>query len=181
MVIAFEGYAKGNKVDQVIVPVIHVAAGMLVRSQIFYFFFLNSPISILLKNRNRFALFSLWLPDIGEFCIGRLCNRRSSSLPCGISDSFALWENGLAKIDRKPEPELSLNLVVSPLKTSNTRTAVFKHPFFYLPPDFVYCFANLIYCVVKNHVLFFCFHAIMILNYQKLEAEGKFLLRMYSN
>ncbi|CAH2059917.1 unnamed protein product [Thlaspi arvense] len=29
MVIAFEGYAKGNKVDQVIVPVIHLAAGML--------------------------------------------------------------------------------------------------------------------------------------------------------
>ncbi|KAG5375594.1 hypothetical protein IGI04_040190, partial [Brassica rapa subsp. trilocularis] len=35
MVIAFEGYAKGNKVDQVIVPVIHLSAGMLVRSQIF--------------------------------------------------------------------------------------------------------------------------------------------------
>lgn len=29
MVIAFEGYAKGNKVDQVIVPVIHLSAGML--------------------------------------------------------------------------------------------------------------------------------------------------------
>ncbi|RID40327.1 hypothetical protein BRARA_J00382, partial [Brassica rapa] len=29
MVIAFEGYAKGNKVDQVIVPVIHLFAGML--------------------------------------------------------------------------------------------------------------------------------------------------------
>ncbi|CAE6023599.1 unnamed protein product [Arabidopsis arenosa] len=29
MVIAFEGYAKGNKVDQVIVPVIHLAAGSL--------------------------------------------------------------------------------------------------------------------------------------------------------
>lgn len=37
MVIAFEGYAKGNKVDQIIVPVIHLTAGMLVRSQTFQY------------------------------------------------------------------------------------------------------------------------------------------------
>ncbi|KAH0905717.1 hypothetical protein HID58_037544, partial [Brassica napus] len=82
MVIAFEGYAKGNKVDQVIVPVIHLSAGMLVRSQIF-----------------------VLLLYIGEFCIGRLCDRCSSSLPCGIIDSSALWKDGLEKADRKPEPK----------------------------------------------------------------------------
>lgn len=45
MVIAFEGYAKGNKVDQAIVPMVHLAAGMLVRYQIFqlYWYFVYNP------------------------------------------------------------------------------------------------------------------------------------------
>jgi len=31
MVIAFNGYAEGNKVDRYFVPIVHVVAGMLVR------------------------------------------------------------------------------------------------------------------------------------------------------
>ena len=36
MVIAFNGYAEGNKVDQLFVPSVHLAAGMMV---IIYFYF----------------------------------------------------------------------------------------------------------------------------------------------
>lgn len=32
MVIAFNGYAEGNKVDQIFVPVVHLVAGMVVRT-----------------------------------------------------------------------------------------------------------------------------------------------------
>jgi anterior pharynx defective protein 1 len=32
MVIAFNGYAEGNKVDQLFVPVVHLVAGMAVRT-----------------------------------------------------------------------------------------------------------------------------------------------------
>lgn len=56
-------------------------------------------------------LFSWFIPDIDEFCIGRLCNRCSSSLPCGILDSCALWKNGLAKVVRKQEPKQGLTVI----------------------------------------------------------------------
>jgi len=32
MVIAFNGYAEGNKMDQLFVPVVHLAAGLVVRT-----------------------------------------------------------------------------------------------------------------------------------------------------
>lgn len=32
MVIAFNGYAEGNKVDRYFVPIVHVVAGMVVKS-----------------------------------------------------------------------------------------------------------------------------------------------------
>lgn len=32
MVIAFNGYTEGNKVDQYFVPIVHVVAGMVVKS-----------------------------------------------------------------------------------------------------------------------------------------------------
>lgn len=32
MVIAFNGYAEGNKVDQLFVPIVHLVAGMAVRT-----------------------------------------------------------------------------------------------------------------------------------------------------
>lgn len=32
MVIAFNGYAEGNKVDQYFVPIVHIIAGMVVKS-----------------------------------------------------------------------------------------------------------------------------------------------------
>ena len=57
------------------------------------------------SSSKRNLLLSWCLPDIGEFCIGRLCDRCSSSLPCGIIDSSALWKDGLEKADRKPEPK----------------------------------------------------------------------------
>jgi hypothetical protein len=36
MVIAFNGYAEGNKVDRYFVPIVHVVAGMLVKIHTLY-------------------------------------------------------------------------------------------------------------------------------------------------
>ncbi|TKY67449.1 Gamma-secretase subunit APH [Spatholobus suberectus] len=39
MVIAFNGYTEGNKVDQYFVPIVHIVAGMVVKSQSLHYIF----------------------------------------------------------------------------------------------------------------------------------------------
>ena len=39
MVIAFNGYSEGNKVDQYFVPIVHVVAGMVVKSHTLHYIF----------------------------------------------------------------------------------------------------------------------------------------------
>lgn len=139
MVIAFEGYAKGNKVDQVIVPVIHLAAGMLVRSQIFNITCIVYILYWLGQANDDFFFFSWFLLDIGEFCIGRLCDRHSSSLPCGIFDSCALWKNGLAKVVGKPEPKQRLTVIWPRSQVSSKITLEQSLASFYLLTWFLAC------------------------------------------
>lgn len=41
MVIAFNGYAEGNKVDRYFVPIVHVVAGMVVKTHFSHIFLPN--------------------------------------------------------------------------------------------------------------------------------------------
>ncbi|KAK9205990.1 hypothetical protein WN943_016261 [Citrus x changshan-huyou] len=115
MVIAFNGYAEGNTTDQYFVPVVHLVAGMVVKSAFARCFCLLSQkfsllrilFLIVLKNcqlspETALVVF-VWLNVlyIGKFCIWWLCRWDSSALYPGKLDPVTLWENGVEKINSK--------------------------------------------------------------------------------
>jgi hypothetical protein len=68
MIIAFNGYAEGNKVDRYFVPIVHVVAGMVVKTHtlhiyisallfttatlILHIFYLSLPLTFVLLSRS---------------------------------------------------------------------------------------------------------------------------------
>ncbi|OMO79534.1 Gamma-secretase subunit Aph-1 [Corchorus olitorius] len=98
MVIAFNGYAEGNKVDQVFVPSVHLAAGMMLYMKLVQLvpFFVS-----LMPFCKRFQMIltrlSVLFPDFDKFCLWWLHYWDSSSILDGNLDLDALWEDGAEK------------------------------------------------------------------------------------
>ncbi|KAB5548421.1 hypothetical protein DKX38_011827 [Salix brachista] len=110
MVIAFSGYAEGNKVDQYFVPAVHLVAGMVyfsIYAGIFYG--CGHPgdgleirsINLAPDITNFVHVDELCrYGDTGKFCFWGLCGWHSSPLFHGNLNLVALWENGYEKIIR---------------------------------------------------------------------------------
>ncbi|WRX21656.1 Gamma-secretase subunit Aph-1 - like 1 [Theobroma cacao] len=87
MVIAFNGYAEGNKVDQLFVPSVHLAAGMM-KDQCY-----KQALMLVVCKQAELQ------EDFDKFCIWWLHYWDSSSLLDGNLDIDALWEDGVEKFN----------------------------------------------------------------------------------
>ncbi|KAJ4840377.1 hypothetical protein Tsubulata_021393 [Turnera subulata] len=112
MVIAFNGYEEGNKVDQFFAPAVHLVAGMVMLS--YQTFLTTSALSLLLT--------PVFFLDTGELRVRWLCCWNPSPLSYGNLDFVALWEDGVEKINSKQKQTVghaaSKSCTVSSLLTS---------------------------------------------------------------